>query len=483
MRDGKSFTWIFPLFVTVSLLLLLPAGRWKLPPEVIRHSLEQVYPLNRSGSVASAFSPVFHLADHRADPGQRPKNSPSFSRETDGTAILFTHIGDGEIPGTDRSFKTTLFLINDTSHVSEGRIEFYDDQGDPLAITVDETTSSSFPISLQPSSLTRIVTAGSGAVKSGWAHVHASQPLIGAGTFGIIDGQDRILTEVGIPEGIPGKDFTLFADMIGISRTGLALSNPSSSEEAVIAIELNDREGNLLATQQWRLSPLGLRARFIDEFFAEVAGIQELEGSLHITSDTDFSGITLRSTGDQLTSMPLVPAPGEGAEWTKLAFPHIGDGSAGLLTIRSSVILINNTTETTVGQVEFFASDGNAMLLTAGGSEGSAFEVTIPAGGVYRLTTDAAGTLQAGWARVTMDQPIEGTALYTLEDAQGNLQTEVGVSSAALQQEFILIADSIGQANTGIALVNPVPESERRTISLDLDLYAHDQAGRTAGVS
>ncbi|UCF37647.1 MAG: hypothetical protein JSU96_01915, partial [Acidobacteriota bacterium] len=148
-----------------------------------------------------------------------------------------------------------------------------------------------------------------------------------------------------------------------------------------------------------------------------------------------------------------------------------------------SVILINNTTETTVGQVEFFASDGNVMPLTAGGSEGSAFEFTIPAGGVYRLTTDAAGTLQAGWARVTMDQPIEGTALYTLDDDQGNLQTEVGVSSAALQQEFILIADSIGQANTGIALVNPVPESERRTISLDLDLYAHDQAGRTAGVS
>ena len=56
-----------------------------------------------------------------------------------------------------------------------------------------------------------------------------------------------------------------------------------------------------------------------------------------------FAGITLRSTGDQLTSLPMAPPSPEGSDITSLAFPHVGDGIFGSIQIRTSAILFNNT--------------------------------------------------------------------------------------------------------------------------------------------
>ena len=219
------------------------------------------------------------------------------------------------------------------------------------------------------------------------------------------------------------------------------------------------------------LPPLGHIGRFLDELFPAVEGIDEYEGSVHIrsTDQQEFAGITLRVTGDQLTSLPMVAPPPEGADWDQLSFPHVGDGVQGGLRIATSTILFNTTAETVTGAVEFFNSDGTAMDLslaeasasrTAGETPASRFEFTIEPKGVERLSTAGEGEIKVGSALVNMDQPISGTALFTLFDQSGRVATEVGVNSARLRRNFTLIADTTDVFNTGIAITNPIKSEE-----------------------
>ena len=246
---------------------------------------------------------------------------------------------------------------------------------------------------------------------------------------------------------------------------------------------------------EFSLPPLGHIGRFLNELFPEVDGINEYEGSVHIrsTNQQEFAGITLRVTGNQLTSLPLVAPPPEGADWDQLAFPRVGDGLLEGLRIATSTILFNTTTETVVGAVEFFNSDGTPMEVnvgqasaarTFGDTPTSRLDFSIEPKGVRRLRTAGSGEIKVGWALVSMDQPISGTALFTLFDESGEVATEVGVNSARLRRNFNLLADTADVFNTGIAITNPVKSEDEgdeptATVRIELRNGSRRILGRT----
>ena len=217
--------------------------------------------------------------------------------------LIFPHIGDGLVQGSDLSFQTTIQLV-DSSTIdggSQGSIEFYDDDGNPLELTVEEVKSSVLPFELKDGESKRFTTSGTGTLTTGWAHVHSDQPISGAGSFGLRDSAGRVLTDVGVSPAIAGTEFTIFADSIGSSRTGVAVANPSDTESLTLEFELYRADGTTVSTRERTIVPLGHLGIFLSELFEGVVAINEFEGSLII-----------RSIGGDLpaTNRPHRAAPG-----------------------------------------------------------------------------------------------------------------------------------------------------------------------------
>ncbi len=470
MQRTPPVTWVFPLLTLAVLAALGLGGRSQLPPQ-----LEYRYPEVTEAQAEQALRRLDRQEsggwlDAVYDPRLVPTpDDVGLSVVDTGTALVFPQIGNGNIPGTTRFFQTTLVLINQTTNTADGSIEFYNDAGEPLVLTVNGTEGSAFPFSLPARQTLRFATSGQGALAVGWAHVHSSQPVGGTITFGIRDSKGRVYTDVGVEESKPGTEFMLFADMIGATRTGIAVSNPDS-RDARVRFDLQDRNGALKATRERTLSPWGHQALFLDELFNGVAGIAEFEGSVVITSDRKIHGLTLRSTGDQLTSMPMVQPPAPGQEWSKIALPHVGDGGDAVLNIQTSLILFNNLDQAATGTVQFYRSSGEEMQVRIGTTTASVFNFNLGPGAVQRLVTSGTGELKTGFAVVSMDVPITGTALFSLFQG-GALDTEVGVGTAPLQKSVSILADSLGSNNTGLAVAYPLPADAGASNRITLTLY------------
>ena len=412
-----------------------------------------------------------------------------------GVGMVFAHLGNGIRAGSDRFLQTTFLLFNDTNQFATGTIELYDDNGDPLELTLGDVTGTSFPFTLSSGEIKRFSTTGAGEVITGWAHVHSDQPISGTASFGIRDDSGTVFTDVGVAASALGSEFTVFADSIGNSNSGLGIANPNESGTLELELKLRDGAGGTVMMTELSLPPLGHIGRFLNELFPEVDGINEYEGSVHIrsTNQQEFAGITLRVTGNQLTSLPMVAPPPEGADWDQLAFPRVGDGLLEGLRIATSTILFNTTAETVTGAVEFFNSDGTPMDVDVveasaarsfGGTSASRFDFSIEPKGVQRLSTAGNGEIKVGWALVSMDQPISGTALFTLFDESSEVATEVGVNSARLRRNFNLIADTTDVFNTAIAITNPVKSEDEgdeptATVRIELRDGSRRLVGRT----
>ncbi len=478
----SSFFRLFPGLVFTLLALFLVAGRSNLPPELVyrylQHDPAKAEEVLRIAEARQGNGGWLRNARISDAPGSFPK--PDLSVVDLGTGLVFAQVGDGQIPGTEKFFQTTLILINQTAHSTSGTIEFFDNSGNPLVVTINGVSASSFPFTLGSSRTARFRTSGTGAVKVGWAHVHSEQPISGTATFGIRDNTGRVYTDVGVEESPVGTEFMLFADMIGQSRTGVALANPGAVGVDV-QLQLIDRNGTSKATRQVNLPAWGHWAQYLDETFNGVSGIQEFEGSVVLTSTREFHGVTLRETGDQLTSMPMVRKPATGSTWTKIALAHIGDGAAGGLSIESSVILLNNLAAACTGTVDFYLSSGEEMMVTIGGTKASKFTFSLAPNAVTRFLTSGTGALQTGFAVVSMDQPITGTGLFSLYNSQGALDTEVGVGTTPLQKAVSIIADSLDVYNTGIALAYPIPADLAGENRVRLTLY--DRNGVSKGTA
>ena len=470
--------WIFPLAVVLllglihepdaarlsDLLIQRTAEHYGVPLEKVRRYLES---LPSGLSLASLEPPSPH--EHHWPAGLSIFDS--------GVEMVFAHLGTGSIGNTGRFLQTTLHLANDSNQDAKGTIAFFDNDGNPLELPVGGTPVTEIDFELRQREVRRFVTDGPGQVKSGWALVHSDQPLSGTLSFAIRDGAGNVFSDVGVTPSRLSDEITIFADSIANSDTGVGISNPND-QPLTLLFDLLHLNGDLVSSEQRILAGRGHLALFLTELFPGVAGIGEFEGSLVIRAENgnaqvaevvaggaaaplNFAAVTLRVTGELFTSLPAVLPPPPGASWTNLAFPHLAVGKGGGLEILTSTILFNNTGNIVTGNIEFFKSDSTPLEVTVDGVSGIAFDFMIDPGGVLRLVADADGGIETGWARVSMDQPIIGTTLFTILDSTGSVVAEVGVPSAILQRRFNLLADSTEGFDTGIAMAFPlVPEDD-----------------------
>ncbi len=398
---------------------------------------------------------------------------PGYQIASTGGRIIFAHIADGAIQGTNQFMQTSITVVNDSTYPVAATLQFYENAGGALTLTIDKVSASSFSFSLVPGQMKRLVTSGTGSVKSGWALLRSDQPLAATCSFSLRTTSGGILSDVGVEESIQNTEFTLFADTLGNADTAMALVNPDESNTANVTLELYNSTGVVKASTAVTLQPREHLAKFVTELFRGTSGIGEFEGSLVVQSNRPVTGITLRTLGALLTSVPMVPARNPRDAVTELDFPQIADGTAAPLRIVTSVIVFNNGADPITGTLEFIKADGSPMAVSIGNQTASSFDFNLNPRGVRRFQTQGSGALKTGWARITADAGVAGSAIYQIQNpGAGQVVTEVGVNAAPGTSPINAIADSIADARTGLALANRNPDD-----STDVTISLYDGSG------
>jgi beta-glucosidase len=165
--------------------------------------------------------------------------------------------------------------------------------------------------------------------------------------------------------------------------------------------------------------------------------------------------------------VPLIPArqgPGRPADRLaeeaavhshRLIFPQAANGQLEGVSVRSTILVINNSLHTAEGILRFFQQDGVPMEVGAAAGNGSVFDFSLLPGQIYRLETDGQGELQLGWAEVESDIPLAGNLSYGTHQADGSLISAVGVGDSPVADAFMVAVDRRPGKDTAFAVCNP----------------------------
>ncbi len=163
-------------------------------------------------------------------------------------------------------------------------------------------------------------------------------------------------------------------------------------------------------------------------------------------------------------------------------FPQVGDGVSGRIRFQTRLILIN-TGRTTDVTLEFFDSAGNPLNVTLSGlGSGSQFQFQMARGSALSAETPGQGPLQAGYARIRTRGLVGGTALFRRSDVPTGLTLyEAGVPASFPIANFSLLLDSLGNRDSGVAVVNAAPDLPNRPGLAELTLTLLDKDSNFVG--
>ncbi len=252
-RKRRAFIliWLFPLL----LLVLLTATATRISEKQRLRNLLNAWGVEESvlqnpdvqTLIQRAQDPGFYAALEPPPSHEHPL-SPRLSVQASGFDLIFPQCGDGDMGG-GRRLQTTWTLTNVSFQPLVGTLEIYHDDGNLQELMVNGQTASTFDFELAVNAVTSFTTSGTGPIKTGWVHIHSSgAPVSGVSSFGVFDAADRVVTDVGVGASEVGTEFTIFADSIGGSDTGVAVANPDDDVSLDLTFDLYDPDGTMLAS-------------------------------------------------------------------------------------------------------------------------------------------------------------------------------------------------------------------------------------------
>ncbi len=139
-------------------------------------------------------------------------------------------------------------------------------------------------------------------------------------------------------------------------------------------------------------------------------------------------------------------------------FAQVGDGPIpGVGKLQTAFVVTNLSGSTAVGEIRFFRSDGAPLAVSDGTTTASTFPLNLPPRGSFSFTTAGnANPIAVGYARVTANVPVDGTAIFRIVNSSGGLISEAGVGAAEgrLVSVGAVQKSTAGNIDSGIAVVN-----------------------------
>jgi len=154
---------------------------------------------------------------------------------------------------------------------------------------------------------------------------------------------------------------------------------------------------------------------------------------------------------------------------------QIADGPIpGFGAFQTTVIVTNASNSTASGELALFDSNGMPLELDFGEGKKSAVSLEIPpSSSVTLVSSGTASPVGVGYASITTNVPVDGTAVFRLTSPSGEIVSEAGVGSASGRVDALGAVEKIVADNfdSGIAAVN-VGDS-----ASDAEILLYDQDG------
>lgn len=193
----------------------------------------------------------------------------------------------------DVSLTTSFILSNPSDIQAQGLISFFDNDGQPLLLTLNGAAASTLGLSIDPFKSAKLeMDVSSSTVLTGYAVVRANVPLDSLAIFSVLGGSGEELSnaDVDATKGFFSAVAPVQQFSGSQSESGLAIVN-TGPDEAQIWIE-----GQGLETAFLTLSPGEHVAEFLSEMFPSLQG-DAYDGSLHIVSNQPVAVVALRTRG------------------------------------------------------------------------------------------------------------------------------------------------------------------------------------------
>lgn len=414
-----------------------------------------------------------------------------FSVDVAQKGLFFAHFVNGN------NFTSTMTFSNpSTTQPVNGTVNFLNDQGQPLSISINgKQTAPTTLFSLPPLGSTSLTTDGKGDLQTGAVQVNASSAIVGVLYLNVSG-----LGMAGASESAPSLAFITAAERHANQgfNTGIAIHNPSSST-AQVTLSLRGLNGREVTggSRTEKLAAGGHFAKFIHELFPN-ADTMNFQGTLVITAmsanKSDFAMdssmvrivATAMQTGSspgEITTLPVVAIDPPPASYGSF-FPQWINGSGS----SSSLFLINPLSKTVRGEVDFFDDEGQPMSFAVNGhAAANHFSFSLPPKGGAVFTTGGEGNLRSGSARVSahssiasllrLSVPRLGLTGASASTPLPGLLVPVSQSSSKGVRTSVAILATDSAVSFGLTLRNPngepLPKGQTR-----MALLAHGRIAR-----
>ncbi len=244
----------------------------------------------------------------------------------------------------------------------------------------------------------------------------STQPIIRylpPGNIFFTDGPFHVLRNE-VRAGSPSNGPLIIDFRYPVRRAGFQLENGTGNTKAII--KAFDALGNTLGTVEQD----GLEG----EPFVGIEEVTANPGIFKLTVDYGNGG-----PDEQIDDL-IIDYESRPAFTTYLA--QIADGPLPSGALQTTIIVSNLTNTTARGELRLIDDGALPLSFEMNGIPGSTFDLVIPPFS-SRSFTSGGNTLPPtpGYACIQSTVPVEGTAIFRVLDAQGNVTSEAGVGASA----------------------------------------------------
>ncbi len=228
------------------------------------------------------------------------------------TVSFLPQVADGE------GIRTLVLVGNPGGTPIEGRIQFFDDAGQPWNLSLDDFgPTNSMDFQLPSNGVLRLQTDGSTLpAQAGYARITTERRVGAVSLFQFRGSGGGLITEAGVQQAAALAQSQVFAETgvgpcsesVGCTiDTGIAVANPNATTVHV-SLLLVGSDGSAGPSANLELSPGEHVSRFVDQLFEEPVG--EFVGSILLNSDLPVAATALRMQirpTFALSALPVTP--------------------------------------------------------------------------------------------------------------------------------------------------------------------------------
>jgi hypothetical protein len=399
------------------------------------------------------------------------------------TVLAFPQIAIGGDPN-GVNYTTVVQMVNNNSSSLTEHIALYSDTGAPMAASFDGGAPvTALDLSLVSGQTRELHITMNGAVTPGSMQVtYWPSDAVTSVIVQFFNGPS-LLSEVGIPPTftdniISGADFAAVTGP-GLN-TGIALANPSTDPEYVLARLWDPTTGTSYTSSIITLAPNGHKSELLNEMFPGVLNITQLSAQISLDScassscsfagGNGFAAAAVRLNGDQYTTIPINDRNAD-SNYNPVRFlPQVAfGGPAGGVNMTTILYFTTDIASGVFGTAQIFDDNGNPLSASVNGAApSSSFTFTVPGDRVSAITLTGDSVLRSGWIQLNTSTNVHLVTNALFQTFNGpNLASEASVlDSAAIQNGLVYVETQQGAADVGIALANT--QATPNAIKLDL---------------